>query len=306
MNVFLKRAARKLGGMLFSDLNLRRIRASRAFRELIEREPDKVNILKSEYAGLIRGQSPAGILRTRERKIYSQNGEDGLLLHFFSVIGAPNKTFIEFGIEDGTECNGANLAINFGWKGLFIEGSPNQADLAKAFYHDRHKLSPSDVRIECKFLNTENINEVFSACGFSGDLDLLSIDIDGVDYWIWKAIEVVLPRIVIVEYNASFGAARSITVPYHPSFDRYEKHPSGWYHGASLTALTRLAAAKKYILAGCDSCGCNAIFIRADLAASKVEPINPQDAFYPCAARLREASLEGQFDQVKHLEFVEI
>jgi len=105
---------------------------------------------------------------------------------------------------------------------------------------------------------------------------------------------VVSPRVVIIEFNASFGPTRSGTVPYHPSFDRYANHNSGWYHGASLTALTKLATKMGCLLAGCESSGANAAFIRRNAGGEKVEKFTPEEAYYPCVPQLREASLEEQ------------
>lgn len=291
---------------LLSETNVRRMRWSKLYRELIQREDNQVARLQAEYAGLVRDPDKRARLRLHERKIFSQSGEDGLLLHLFSIVGAPGKTFIEFGIEDGTECNSANLAIHFGWRGLFIEGSPHLAEKARQFYHSRHRLDAGHVRVECAFVTRENVNELFAKGGFTGGLDLLSIDIDGGDYWVWEQVRAVNPRIVVMEYNASFGSEETVTVPYEPAFDRYRKHPSGWYHGASLAALTKLANTKGYLLAGCDSLGANAFFVRRDLAAGRLEEFTPAEAFYPSAPRLREKTQAEQMALLWHLPLVKV
>ena len=108
------------------------------------------------------------------------------------------------------------------------------------------------------------------------------------------------------EIDSDFGPERSVTVPYEPAFERYAHHPSGCYHGASLLAFTKLASKKGYFLAGCDSAGANAIFIRRDIGQGKVAEFTPEEAFYPCAPRLREASLDEQWARVKHLPLIEI
>jgi hypothetical protein len=302
----LKKIWKPVSRAVFSDLNLRRLRDSKPYLELVQREGNAVNRLRSEFAPLVRRTDKRSRLQLHERKVFSQNGEDGLLLHIFDRIGAPHKNFIEFGIEDGTECNSANLAIHFGWHGLFLEGSPSLAERARAFYHQRHGLRPQDVQVVCAFITKENVNELFASHGFKGEIDLLSVDIDGNDYWVWQAIDVINPRVVAVEYNASFGSERAITVKYDPAFDRYQKHPSGWYHGASLGALAKLAHSKNYLLAGCDSFGANAFFVRRDVAEGKLEELSVTEAFYPCPPRLREASQAEQFARVSQLEFVEV
>ena len=301
-----KRGLKKAARWASTGKNVPRLKGLQAWWQRHVGEQNQINALREQYASLIHAPSPRKLLATHERKVHSQFGEDGLLLHFFSQIGAPNQTFIEFGIEDGTECNAANLALHFGWGGLLMDGSDSLADSARTFYHKRHGIAPQHVQIRTEFITKENVNDLFTQYGFKGELDMLSLDIDGVDYWIWDAITVVSPRLVIIEFNASFGPTRSVTVPYEPSFERYAHHESGWYHGASLTAFTKLAAKKGYFLAGCDTAGANAIFIRRDIGAGKVAEFTPADAFYPHTARLREASVEGQWDRVKHLPMIEI
>jgi hypothetical protein len=302
----LKRLLRRMDRSLFEENNIRRITSLHTFRELADRHPGLMNAMRSTHPELIRGLDKRARLQMAERRIYSQGGEDGLLLHFFSTAGAPNKTFIEFGIEDGVECNAANLAVNFGWHGLFLEGSPHLVERARAFYHQRHGLPATAVRIENRFVTRDNVNTLFREAGFDGEVDLLSIDIDGADYWIWEAVTTVRPRVVAIEYNASFGAERSVTVPYEAEFDRYRKHTSGWYHGASLGALAKLAAARGYALAGCDSFGANAFFVRRDVMCPGVEEFTVAEAFYPSVPRLRECSQEAQFNLIRHLPLTEI
>jgi len=297
---------RKIAAFLNREDNLRRFRASRLYQELVLRNENEVSRMQEEYSALAADSDARNLLKLKERKYYSQNGEDGILLYLFSLVGAGEKTFIEFGIEDGVECNAANLALNFNWRGLFIEGSAALAGRARRFYHGRHGCSPERVRIINAFVTRENVNQLFSEHGPHGELALLSIDVDGNDYWIWDAVTAVKPRIVVIEYNASFGANRSVTVKYEPAFDRYQKHPSGWYHGASVKALAKLGERKGYVLAGCDSHGANAFFVRADIAKGQITPMTPEEAYYPSIPRLREATVEEQFARIAHLELVEV
>ena len=114
------------------------------------------------------------------------------------------------------------------------------------------------------FVTKKNINQILKK--YSGKkIDLLSIDIDGNDFWIWKAINCVKPRLVVIEYNSFFGPTLSCTIPYNHKFIwNYEKKRS--YYGASLKALEKLGKQKKYILVGVDKNGVNAFFVRNDLA----------------------------------------
>jgi hypothetical protein len=302
-----KRGLKKAALWASTGKNPPRLKAMQAWWQRHVGDQNEVNALREQYASLIHAPDKGKLLVSHERKIHSQFGEDGLLLHFFSKIGAPNKTFIEFGIEDGTECNAANLALNFGWGGLFIEGSDSLADRARVFYHRERGISANHVKIRSAFITKENINDLFVQNGMTGEIDFLSVDVDGVDYWLYDAITVVQPRLVVLEFSTAYGPHRSLTVPYEPSFERYAKHPSGYYQGASLTALTKLAERKGLVLVGCGSAGANAFFVRRDLAAQAGLPIfTPAEAFEINAAWLARHANPNAFEVIKHLPLVEV
>jgi hypothetical protein len=236
---------------------------------------------------------------------YSQNGEDGILLHIFSRIGVTNRKFVEIGIGDGRECNTANLSVNFGWSGLLLDSNELNVNLARDFYGKVFAPRKVPLTIAACAVTRENVESVLAQNGFSGEMDLLSIDIDGNEYWVWKAISSVSPRVVAIEYNSSFGPERAITIRYEPPFSRFEKHPSGYYHGASLQCLTRLAAAKGYVLVGCDSTGVNSFYVRKDAARGRIAELRVEEAFYPNLRRTRVMTQEKQFEIVKGMDFVE-
>jgi hypothetical protein len=257
------------------------------------------------YPELAASADPQTAFNRSECRVYSQNGEDGILLYLFSKIGATDRRFVEFGIGDGSECNTANLALTFGWRGLLLEADAALAARARAFYTSRPTLRTSGLQIENVRVEPETIDELLQRFGVQGELDLLSIDIDGNDYWVWEAAEAISPRVVVIEYNASFGPSRAVTVPYRRGFDRYAEHASGFYHGASLRALDDLARRKGYLLAGCDSRGSNAFFVREDAAAGRIEPVSVEDAFFPLYERAH-SSVADQFRTIEHLELVEV
>jgi hypothetical protein len=177
-----------------------------------------------------------------ECKIYSQNGEDGILQAIFGKIGMTNKFAVEFGVEDGSECNTRYLMDVKGWQAL--------------------RMDPADNRrphIQKEFITAENINALFKKYNVSPVFDLLSIDIDGNDYWVWKALDPTYqPRVVVMEYNGKFPPPESKTIAYDAQF----RWDGSDYYGASLGALHQLAAAKGYTLVGCDREGVNAFFVR--------------------------------------------
>jgi hypothetical protein len=196
-----------------------------------------------------------------EFRAFSQWGEDGIIQYLIQKIPIADKSFVEFGVENYTEANTRFLLIHDGWKGLVLDGSKDNIKYIQGDdVYWRH-----DLTAKCLFITRDNINEALSASGFVGDIGLLSIDIDGNDYWVWEAIDVITPRIVVCEYNSIFGAKDAVTVPYDDQFDWSKAHYSQLYFGASLTALCDLAEAKGYNFIGCNSAGVNAFFIRKDL-----------------------------------------
>lgn len=192
-----------------------------------------------------------------EFQVFSQWGDDGIIQFLVNSIDISNKYFIEFGVENYLESNTRFLLMNNNWSGLVMDGSSENIDLIKkdTIYWKY------DLRAIEKFLTAENINQTISDNCDLKEIGLLHIDIDGCDYWLWKAIDEVTPDIVIVEYNSVLGDKRSISVPYDPAFIRAEKHYSHLYAGCSLQALIDLSSAKGYSFVGVNSNGNNAYFV---------------------------------------------
>ncbi len=245
-------------------------------------------------------------INQHEAKIYSQNGEDGILLYLISKIGLTNGRFVEFGVGNGRECNTANLSLNFGWHGLLMEIDRQQVQAAQQYYQQQLGMQQERVQIINGAVTAENINSLLTQNGIEGEIDLLSIDMDGIDYWVWQAISVIQPRLVVIEYNASFGNQRAISVKYDANFNTHAKHPSGFYHGASLAALTQLGKQKDYKLAGCDSSGSNAFFVHQNAAQDFITAVTPQEAYFPHSHRTKSRSSEQQFQIISHLPFEEL
>jgi len=185
-----------------------------------------------------------------EKKIFSQNGEDGIIEYIFSKIGTYNKFFVEFGVKDGTQCNTRYLLEKKSWKGLMMDNNPNQS-----------------LQIKQEFVTAENINDLFEKYQVPSKFDLLSIDIDYNDYWVWRSIQKFDPRCVVIEYNSSIPPSESRVVEYDPQ-GKWNKTN---YFGASLLALTNLGKEKGYDLVGCDSEGINAFFIKKDIVKGLVK-----------------------------------
>jgi len=218
-----------------------------------------------EALGRIEGRQlrdhPVSDIRGSEFRVFSQWGEDGIFQHLLRHIAVGRKIFVEFGVENYTESNTRFLLMNDNWAGLVIDGSAKNVDyIKKDDIYWRFNL-----KAENAFINRENINDLIRQNGIEGEIGLLSIDIDGNDYWVWEAINVVVPSIVVVEYNARFGPERAVTVPYDAAFVRTIAHPSNIYYGASLAALCLLGKRKGYSFVGCNAAGNNAFFVRTEL-----------------------------------------
>ena len=192
-------------------------------------------------------------------RVFSQFEEDGKLLFIFSVIGMENKVFVEIGSDDGVNSNSANLYFNFGWRGLFIDGNPKSINRGKKFFNKYPHPWFYKPKFTCAKVTRENINALIEESGYTGEIGLLSIDIDGNDYWIWDAIKVIDPKVVIIETHNEFGL-NNIVVPYDSDYAYPGKHPV--YHGASPVAMNKLANKKGYRLVGANELGFNFIFVK--------------------------------------------
>ncbi len=197
-------------------------------------------------------------IRNAEFRVFSQWGDDGIIQFLIDYLDVPSETFVEFGVENYQEANTRYLMMNNQWKGLVMDGNEqNIREIKEDETYWKYDLTGCQA-----FITKENINELLTENGFTGEIGLLSIDIDGNDYWIWDAISVIEPVIVVVEYNALFGSERTISIPYQADFFRTRAHYSNLYFGASIAALCWLADKKGYSFIGCTSSGNNAYFVR--------------------------------------------
>lgn len=208
-------------------------------------------------------------------KVYSQADEDGIIQEIFRRIGATSRLFVEFGVETGVECNTAKLLVE-GWHGLWIESSAESVAAIQRGFADF--LGDRRLRLRHRAVTAEDINPEIAGAGLAGEIDLLSIDIDGNDYWVWAAADVIRPRVVVIEYNATLHPPMSLVVPYRPN----AKWDGTNYFGASLEALVRLGRNKGYRIVGCSFSGVNAFFVREDLCGDRfLEPPTAAEHYEP-------------------------
>lgn len=228
-------------------------------------------------------------------QVYSQNYEDGLIAEIFKRIGTTNRFFVEFGASE--LMNNTTYLLVKNWTGIWIEADPRTVKRIKA----RHKVLIRDKKLSVRnaFVTAENIETLFKELDAPEEFDLLSIDIDGNDYWVWKAIESYRPRVVTIEYNAKFSPDVKWVMKYNPG----HRWGGTCYHGASLKSLEILGSSKGYKLVGCDFNGVNSCFVRDDLVADKFLPPFTAEEHYepPRYFLVREAgrpSDSGDFESI--------
>ncbi len=224
----------------------------------IERYSDDLRLLKFGY------------------RAYSQNDEDGIIEQIFERIGASNRSFVEFGVGNGLESNALNLLVA-GWNGLWMEKDPGSVDQIREnlrlFIETEKRLLVKQAAV-----TAANVNDLLEQSVPFSEPDLLSIDIDGNDYWIWEALSARRPRVVVIEYNALWRPPLSVTMSYNSA----HAWRGDGYYGASLKALEKLGTRKGYNLVGCCFAGVNAFFVRQDLCGNRFRaPFTAENHFEP-------------------------
>ena len=258
----------------------------RSFRNIIFKvrqtlQLDRAIILQGQLLGeqiLSRGRleclSDAGF------GVFSQSDEDGILHWLVRALPVHNRTFVEFGVHDYRESNTRFLLMTQNWSGLIIDGDQDNIDAVRidglaSFY---------DLQTAATFIDRDNISRVIRDAGFSSRIGILSVDIDGVDYWVLERI-ILEADIIVVEYNDFLGES-PVSVPYSETFRRMETEPHGIYWGASLSAFRHLLENKGYVFAGTNRLGINAFFVHKDHTAALHGLLNSIVA-HPC--KIREA-----------------
>lgn len=287
------------------------------FGQIVRNETAALNY-RTQQAVVLAAKNFAQRNRARDRitdfsdiefQVFSQWGEDGIIDWLVSALPSLPEIFIEFGVEDYREANTRYLLQNRNWRGLVIDGS--RENMVKLVNEPRHWMH--DLTAVAKFITRDNIDAIITDNGFGGEIGILSIDIDGNDYWVWEAISSVSPVIVICEYSAVFGDIHPVSIPYTPDFVRLKAHHSGQYAGASIRALMHLADRKGYTFLGTTSTGVNAFFIRNDHFTYLKDRIENRKIY--CTRHrnsLDESGLltyvrgEKRIDAIKHLPVVNV
>ena len=233
-------------------------------------------------------------------RVFSQFEEDGIVLFLLASCGDGPDLFVDLGAGDGVfASNCANLAVNFGFHGLLVDADASLVARGKAFYaaHPDTSLYPP-VFVQAR-VTPSTVNDVVRSAGFGGEIDLLSVDIDGNDYWVWEALTVVEPRVVLIETHPELGR-RSLVAPFADDPSNVPGRP-GHFLGASPAAMTALARRRGYRLVAANRFGFNLFYVREDLAANRFPALAVDDLFRHPRARERALPPEA----IERLPFLE-
>jgi len=265
---------------------LRKVRSLLYSRDLFSHYPDE--LLKSQTdakaAQLVLQQHYKTLIRLPERSLpsfkeigfrqYSQFEEDGIILYLFSIIKPESRICLEICAGDGIECNIANLIINHGWWGHLFDGNAYGVKRGTAFYASHKDTFLHPPSFKCAWITAENINQLVADCGLRGRIDLLSLDMDGNDYWIWKALDVVEPTVVVCEIQNPIPPDLALTIPYDPNFRLATFQDD--FRGASLRAMVNLGRSKGYRLVGTHRFGFNVFFVKNGVVDDLLPEISPE------------------------------
>lgn len=259
--------------------------------------------LQIQWFGEIR--HPSSVLKFSDCgfRAFSQNEEDGLLLFIFSNIGTVSKSVLEVGCGAGVESNSANLIINHHWNGTIVDLKNTNTRRAESFYSKVKETKIWPPRIINQKVTAENINGIVKGAMVNGELDLLSIDVDGIDYWLWNSVTYCSPRVLVIETNHLWGSSASVTVPYSADFEPIFTEHGSDYAGASIPALVKLGKTKGYTFVGANRFATNAFFVRDDCMAGLLTEVDVESVFSHPRAKFGN---EVRLLNVKHLEWQEV
>jgi len=193
-----------------------------------------------------------------EFSVFSQWGDDGIINWLTNNLPKIPKNFLEIGTQDYKESNTRFLTMSKNWSGYIIDSSNQDIEkIKKQNIYWKHNLKAFNF-----FITKENINNILKKIKIPKEIGLLSLDIDGNDYWVWEKIKNISPAIFVCEYNAVFGDLNNISTPYTKNFNRTKYHHSNLAFGASLPAFIKISQKKNYKFIGTNSNGVNAYFIK--------------------------------------------
>ena len=248
-----------------------------------------LNLSRSNYKNVKR-------INETDLKIYSQNGEDGIIDYLLSSLKIEKPKFIEIGVGDYSESNTRFFFERTSAEGLIIDIIDDFEKKVK----ENIKFWKGNLKILKENINTENIQNTLKNNNFFNDIDLLSIDIDGIDYWVLKEIPKNFSKIIVVEFNPYFGDKLKITVPNIKDFNRTNYHYSNLCFGASLPALIDLLKTKGMEFVGTNLFRNNAFFVNNKfIEMLSLEKVDVSDLKLHVNANFRESrNIDGSMSYI--------
>lgn len=265
--------------LLTISLFLRRLSGGLVLRS--EQVLDRVAINQGRLLSQQLSSSGSADLSDYGFSVFSQWDEDGIIQKLVSLLPGIPQTFIELGVEDYRESNTRFLLMKDNWSGFVVDGDRRNVEAIRSSYY----FWKYELEAKAHFLTRENINSVVQESGFSPEVGILSIDLDGVDYHILEAITGLMPWILVCEYNALMGSEEAVTVPYRPDFNRTSAHYSNLYWGASIASFQHLAKKLGMVLVGVNSAGNNAFFVREAYRPNSLRRLTVKEAFKEASFR---------------------
>jgi hypothetical protein len=235
--------------------------------------------------------------------VHSEFEEDGILLYIFSLIGTTNKRVVEICAGDGTQCMAANLIINHGWEGLLFDGDKGSVERGIKFYAMNQATFIYPPVFINAWITCDNINQLIADNGFHGEIDMLSLDIDGNDYYIMKAISVIKPRVIICETHNVIPSNLPLTIPYKEDFYYKDGNQHEEFRSVSLLAMKNLLTEKGYRLIGAHKYGFNAIFMLNEIGRDHFPEVSVESVHDNPYTKLRRDKV---WHEIKDLAWVKV
>jgi hypothetical protein len=223
------------------------------------------NIVNQYMIFKLAKELPYSYIRDAGFRVYSQFEEDGIILYLLSMIGFKTRRAVEMCCGSGHECMATNLILNHGFDGYLFDGDEGNIRRAEAFFASKQDCLLYRPVLRLAWITAENVNELLMQSGCAGEVDLFSLDIDGNDYWVWKAVDAINPRLLVFETHNIIPADKSLTIEYRPDFYCWDRIGAEQdYRGVSLKAMVKLCKSRGYRLVGGHRHGFNVFFLRED------------------------------------------
>ena len=220
-------------------------------------------------------------------RVHSQFEEDGLLLFIFSKIGFSNKKGVEMCCGWGNECMLSNLILYHGFEALLFDGDENSVERARTFFNNHPNTFQHPPKVLQQWITKDNVIRIIKENGFEGEVDIFSLDVDGIDFYLMKELNVINPRVVICEVHNVIPSSLSLTIPYSDDFDYTNGKFDPEFRSVSLLGMVNLMKNKGYRLIGCHKYGFNVIFLRNNVGIKFFPEINPEQCFENAYTRER-------------------